>query len=144
MVPTSKQCNKCREVKPLGAFYRRSASLDGRQAHCKPCSNRTADEYAAAHPEFTRAKTARRRARKLGATPELFTSAELYALWAEADAWACVFCGAPWAHQEHFVPLARGGDHALGNIWPACADCNLTKSDRDPWEYLRSRGVPGV
>lgn len=66
---------------------------------------------------------------------------EIYALWAEADAWACIYCGAPWEHVEHFLPLAREGTDALGNLWPACAECNVTKADRDPWEFLRSLGV---
>lgn len=104
--------------------------------------------WRAAHPETVRiqrrARISRYRARKRGATSELFTVAELYALWADADAWACIYCGAPWEHIEHFVPLARGGDHALWNLFPACAECNLSKSARDPYEFLRSRGVPGI
>lgn len=69
------------------------------------------------------------------------TRSEIYAQWAEADAWACVYCGAPWEHADHFQPLARGGAHAVWNLWPACALCNITKADRDPWEYIRSLGV---
>lgn len=69
------------------------------------------------------------------------TRGEIYALWAEADAWACIYCGAPWEHADHFHPLARGGADALGNLWPACALCNIMKADRDPYEWLRSRGV---
>lgn len=67
--------------------------------------------------------------------------AQIYAQWAEADAWACIYCGAPWEHVDHFQPLARGGANVLGNLVPACALCNVTKADRDPWEYLRSLGV---
>ena len=38
-----------------------------------------------------------------------------------------------------FVPLARGGEHSLTNAtWPACAPCNLSKSDRHPYEWLYS------
>jgi 5-methylcytosine-specific restriction endonuclease McrA len=69
------------------------------------------------------------------------TRDEIYAMWAEWDAWACVYCGAPWEHVEHFWPLARSGTDDLSNLWPACALCNVTKADRDPWEYLRSLGV---
>ena len=64
--------------------------------------------------------------------------AQIYARWAEADAWSCVYCGAPWEHVEHFQPLARGGGHGIANLWPACALCNAAKADRDPWEYIRS------
>lgn len=69
------------------------------------------------------------------------TRQQIYAAWEEADAWGCIYCGAPWEHVEHFYPLARGGPHVVGNVWPSCALCNVTKADRDPWEYLRSRGV---
>lgn len=30
--------------------------------------------------------------------------------------------------QDHVVPLARGGEHAVFNIVPACRDCNARKS----------------
>jgi 5-methylcytosine-specific restriction endonuclease McrA len=69
------------------------------------------------------------------------TPDQIYALWAEADAWACIYCGAPWEHVDHFQPRARGGAHELGNLWPACAQCNITKADRDPYEWLSSLGV---
>lgn len=69
------------------------------------------------------------------------TRDQIYAQWAEADAWACIYCGAPWEHVDHFVPLARGGADALGNLWPSCAECNITKADRDPWEFVRSLAV---
>jgi 5-methylcytosine-specific restriction endonuclease McrA len=62
---------------------------------------------------------------------------ELYAMWADADAWACIYCGAPWTQVDHFVPLARGGEDTLGNCWPSCTACNQSKSDRDPMEWLR-------
>lgn len=50
--------------------------------------------------------------------------------------YTCVFCGFrsyPKAtgearlHQEHDVPLARGGRHHVDNIRPACGRCNLVK-----------------
>jgi len=36
---TTKRCTKCGEDKPISEFYKRSASKDGLQNHCKPCSN---------------------------------------------------------------------------------------------------------
>lgn len=142
MVPTSRECRICGEEKALGEFHRDVKGKGGRRNYCRTCNASAVAKWQADRPEFKRTHAARRRARKRGATPELFTSAELYALWAEADAWACTFCGAPWEHREHFEPLARGGAHALWNLWPSCAACNLSKSDRDPVEFLRSRGVP--
>jgi 5-methylcytosine-specific restriction endonuclease McrA len=70
------------------------------------------------------------------------TTAELYARWADCEAWACVYCGAPWEQVEHFIPLARGGADEVWNLWPSCELCNREKSDRHPGEWLQSRGVP--
>lgn len=34
-----KTCRNCNELKPLEAFYRKSASKDGRRAECKECES---------------------------------------------------------------------------------------------------------
>lgn len=164
---SSKACGTCGEEKPVGEFNKRTRSKDGYQAKCRACQIVHKRETLAANPErqrafnredvarwrkrnpekareHRRAANHRRRARKRGATPEMFTAAELFALWVEVEAWACVYCGAPFEHVDHVQPLARGGDHALWNLVPSCAACNLAKSDRDPYEFLRSRGVPGL
>lgn len=36
--PSTKQCSRCRQWKPLGAFNRRSTAKDGRQAACRECN----------------------------------------------------------------------------------------------------------
>lgn len=78
----------------------------------------------------------RRRARMRDATVEEFTTADLYADWDERGMYACVVCGAPWAHVDHIQPLAAGGEHSVANLQPLCADHNLSKGARDPWEWL--------
>jgi 5-methylcytosine-specific restriction endonuclease McrA len=42
----------------------------------------------------------------------------------------CVYCGGPYEHLDHVVPLSRGGAHSLDNLVPSCAHCNLTKSKK--------------
>ncbi|WP_408995767.1 HNH endonuclease [Streptomyces europaeiscabiei] len=47
----------------------------------------------------------------------------------------CYLCGRGIAglsqlHFDHVVPLSRGGTHAVDNIRPAHAACNLRKSDK--------------
>lgn len=32
-----KKCSKCKKIKPLGDFHKRSNSADGRQGYCRPC-----------------------------------------------------------------------------------------------------------
>jgi len=54
----------------------------------------------------------------------------------------CHYCGTNKAKLtvDHFVPLSKGGAHALENFVPACKSCNSSKRDRDPHEFMRSIG----
>ena|SRR5690625_845868 len=48
---------------------------------------------------------------------------------------SCAYCGnKETLHQEHFIPLSKGGEHTIDNIIPACANCNSSKCDRDFFE----------
>ena len=51
---------------------------------------------------------------------------------------SCAYCGSE-QHQslDHFIPIASGGPHALGNFLPACIDCNSCKRDLDPEAWYR-------
>lgn len=53
----------------------------------------------------------------------------------------CVYCGKPASpiHMDHVIPLSRGGRHAIGNVVPACAPCNLSKHDAFVVEWKRRR-----
>jgi len=52
---------------------------------------------------------------------------------------ACCLCGEhvrPYDLTfEHLVPIARGGGHVGGNVYPAHFGCNARKSDMTPAEY---------
>jgi 5-methylcytosine-specific restriction endonuclease McrA len=95
------------------------------------------------NPDKRRAESQRRRALKRGAWTDNHTAADLAAHFEEIGAFTCVYCHAPAEHLDHVAPLARGGAHVLGNLLPACADCNLEKSARDPYEFLAER-FPGL
>jgi hypothetical protein len=46
------------------------------------------------------------------------------------DGQQCVYCWfCPATTLDHVVPLARGGEHSLNNLAPACAGCNSHKRD---------------
>ncbi|MFD5161035.1 HNH endonuclease [Streptomyces hawaiiensis] len=74
-----------------------------------------------------------------------FTPGDLRRDWGDHDLYDCFFCGGPATplHVEHFYPLkpadedALPGPHALFNLVPACETCNLSKSNKEPWGYLR-------
>lgn len=42
--------------------------------------------------------------------------------------------------KDHFVPLAKGGNHSAENIVPACLSCNCRKRDIDPSDFARKQG----
>jgi len=54
---------------------------------------------------------------------------------------SCAYCGIPedehlqafneLLHQEHFIPVSKGGEFTRGNIIPACRSCNGGKMDKD-------------
>ena len=52
----------------------------------------------------------------------------------------CAYCGATGdLHIEHVVPISKGGPHAIGNIIPACKDCNFSKTNHDAESWYRQQ-----
>lgn len=43
-------------------------------------------------------------------------------------------------HIDHIKPLSKGGSDAASNIQIMCAFCNLSKKDKDPIDFMRTRG----
>lgn len=41
-------------------------------------------------------------------------------------------------HQEHFVPLSKGGGYTHNNIIVACKGCNSSKGDRDFFQWYKN------
>ena len=91
-------------------------------------------EYRRKHPERRAFHEQRRQARKR-------TQRELFPFTREQldqrmsmFGHACWMCGGPFEHVDHVKPLSRGGIHALSNLRPACAPCNISKGARWPFE----------
>lgn len=88
----------------------------------------------------------KRRAAKAGAYCDNHSPAQLayhLALFAPG----CFYCGAEFIednprHLDHVTPLALGGAHALTNLVPACARCNLRKNKMSPAEWAEFRTQP--
>jgi 5-methylcytosine-specific restriction endonuclease McrA len=54
----------------------------------------------------------------------------------------CAYCAERDACDiDHLIPIYRGGRHAIGNLVPACAACNKSKTDKlvIEWRYGRRR-----
>jgi hypothetical protein len=47
----------------------------------------------------------------------------------------CAYCGGPFEHVDHVIPLSRGGPHCLANLRPSCAHCNLSKNNKKLSEW---------
>lgn len=48
----------------------------------------------------------------------------------------CAYCGGTDSLQwEHIIPKSRGGPDIMDNMVQACPKCNLSKSDKDPFEW---------
>ena len=50
----------------------------------------------------------------------------------------CAYCGGPYEHVDHVIPLARGGSNWPANLRPACARCNQSKNAKklSEWRVL--------
>jgi len=98
-----------------------------------------AAEWRKRHPEVIRANLMKRRALKASRDARSVSERDLLRLIARYGG-KCAYCGLEdYSHIDHIVPLSKGGRHALGNLLPACAYCNLSKHARllADWRYTR-------
>ncbi|MEV6024830.1 HNH endonuclease [Streptomyces sp. NPDC052036] len=132
----SRPCGHCGERMPLSTAHRVYCS--GR------CSRRA---YFEANPEKVRAAKRRgnhqRRAMLAHTERYSVTARDLSRLWGRYED-GCAYCGerSPSLHQEHVIPISRGGADGIGNLVPACPDCNLAKGDRTVMEWRLGKKSP--
>lgn len=88
---------------------------------------------------YVRQKSKRRKALLRQLTAHQIKSSELRARFAQFGN-CCAYCGAAGDMQiEHVVPISKGGTHAIGNIVPACEDCNSNKLAHEVEAWYRQR-----
>jgi len=103
-----------------------------RQHHIKMATD---PDYVA----YMRQKAKRRKAQMRDSVAIQVKGREIRAKFAEFGH-RCAYCGADGdLHIEHVVPISKGGPHSIGNIIPACKDCNLSKRDSDAETWYRSQ-----
>jgi 5-methylcytosine-specific restriction endonuclease McrA len=93
--------------------------------------------WAKANPEKVKTYEQNRRAREINAEGS-FTPDEWLDKLQEFGG-NCFYClelieGTP--HQEHMIPLSRGGTNYIENIVPSCGPCNRKKHDKTAEEFL--------
>ena len=82
---------------------------------------------------------AMRRARLRGAPGLEYATAEKILARLSMFADKCAYCGDPYEHLDHVIPLVRGGSALPVNLVPACKPCNLAKSWKTRREWLADR-----
>ena len=88
---------------------------------------------------YHREKSKRRKAQDRGQTPVQIPVAALRQRFNEFGN-CCAYCGEGGDMQiEHIEPISKGGAHDIGNIVPACSECNSNKRDREMEEWYRSQ-----
>lgn len=86
--------------------------------------------------QFSKVSTQNRRARELAAEGT-FTAADIR-LQYRAQRGKCWHCSKPVGdkyHVDHLRPLAKGGTNDPRNLVISCPTCNLSKGDRQTWEW---------
>ncbi|MGW6920881.1 HNH endonuclease [Streptomyces sp. NPDC054950] len=73
--------------------------------------------------------------RRVRAVP--YSRSEVFARWSGR----CAYCDAPAEHLDHVQPVSKGGADEERNVVPACAPCNLSKTNLTLAQWAKSFGV---
>jgi hypothetical protein len=105
----------------------------------KQRQKKTDKEYHKNHPDIISRNKARRRSLEVRASTIEFTKEQYFDRMSMFN-FQCAYCGGPWEHDDHVIPLSRGGLHILANLRPSCAHCNCSKGNKllSEWERIRN------
>ena len=88
---------------------------------------------------YHRQKSKRRKALMRNSVAIQVTGRVIKARFAEFG-YRCAYCGDGGdLHIEHVVPISKGGGHAIGNMVPACKECNYSKATNEVEAWYRSQ-----
>jgi 5-methylcytosine-specific restriction endonuclease McrA len=101
-------------------------------------------EWRKQHPDFTRRKHGRRKAREYNAPQNDLTVTQWQQV-VESYGGRCAYCGCVPERMtmDHVTPLACGGSHTVSNVVPACHPCNSRKSDSLDWKPMTPEEAQG-
>lgn len=139
------EANKQRENARVRQWERdnRERHLESRRLYKRGNPTHVASvlDWQKKNPQKVRAYKANTRSNRkngIGQLPPDITE-KLYAL----QRGRCAYCPTKLTrfHLDHILPIARGGLNIESNVQLLCRQCNQSKSDRDPIEFVRSRGL---
>jgi 5-methylcytosine-specific restriction endonuclease McrA len=125
--------------KPAILAYKKKYHIENRAAGVA-----RVNAWRKSNPEAAREhKTARRYRAQAGEPGGAVTARDLRRI-LKAQRGRCAACASDLQklgrHLDHIEPLARGGRHAPANLQYLCPPCNMSKSARDPIEFMQSLG----
>lgn len=103
-----------------------------------------AKEWREANRVYYQVRERNRKAMKLNNPGSVGVSQRDWVRLCRRFANCCVYCGIKpdkSIEMDHVIPLTKGGRHAIGNVLPACHDCNLSKNARylSDWRYREGK-----
>jgi 5-methylcytosine-specific restriction endonuclease McrA len=155
-----KPCNRCKETKPLSGYSKNAKRPDGLCPECKECAKlRSKERYKKEGDKLRRQMAGQRkrdyehrisierasrqrrkeeqrplknarqsiRNRVVYGTIYLLDKKKIAKLYNQP----CSYCGGTEnISLDHVVPIARGGNHSIGNLMPLCRSCNSSKGKK--------------
>lgn len=101
--------------------------MDAEYREARAAANR---RWRQENHEYVLARNRERKALKRGAISDGHTRFQVW----KRDGGACQICGATLSrkswHEDHVVPLSKGGTDTLGNVQATCPPCNIRKGDK--------------
>lgn len=148
-----KACVECGEGKGINDFYTEFDRCYGKSFRCKDCDNKRIAPYVKAwvmdnkekhavyvkkwqirNPDRMKEANLRRRAR-VESLPNDFDIRVMRKNFGNA----CALTGVEDVHMDHFIPISWGhGGTTNGNIYPLSSELNLSKHNRNPFEWFES------
>lgn len=120
-------CKQCRRLLRQSSKYRTRTNQYNRERYL-------------VHKEESRAKKSRRRQRlsSILLTPEEIRQSIEHRKVIKDN--PCFYCGKhkKYMHDDHMLPVSRGGTDVAANIVRACADCNIRKGSKTATEFMRA------
>jgi 5-methylcytosine-specific restriction endonuclease McrA len=115
---------------------KRYAKTDkGQAVHIKAITRYRQSEKGKA---IGRESAKRRRAVNLTVHSTIFTEQERLKRMSDFNC-CCAYCGDKAKALDHFIPVTKGGSHAIGNLIPSCTRCNVSKFNHDPEKWYKTQ-----